>query len=135
MAYNWDKSLETGNAMIDQQHKELIAAMNNLLDACSKGKGRTEIQGTLDFLSGYITKHFSDEEDLQRKYAYPGYAEHKQAHEDFKKVVAEMAAEYAQSGASIVLVAKINTSVSSWLIGHINREDVKIAKHIKEKTQ
>lgn len=134
MAYTWDKNLETGNAMIDQQHKELIRSMNNLLEACSKGKGRAEIQSTLDFLSRYISKHFSDEEALQRKYAYPDYENHKKAHEDFKKTVAEMAAEYEQSGTSIVLVAKINSSVSSWLINHINREDAKIARHIKEKT-
>ena len=40
MAYNYTPDLETGNAKIDEQHKELIAAINNLLDACSKGKGR-----------------------------------------------------------------------------------------------
>ena len=31
MAYVWSKDLETGNAMIDSQHKELIEAINALL--------------------------------------------------------------------------------------------------------
>ena len=35
MAYVWSKDLETGNAMIDSQHKELIEAINALLAACA----------------------------------------------------------------------------------------------------
>lgn len=40
MAYSWTADLETGNAKIDDQHKQLFVAINNLLEACSKGKGR-----------------------------------------------------------------------------------------------
>lgn len=43
MAYVWSKDLETGNAMIDSQHKELIEAINALLAACATGKGRAEV--------------------------------------------------------------------------------------------
>jgi len=32
-----NQSLETGNIIIDEQHKSLIAAINNLLDACEQG--------------------------------------------------------------------------------------------------
>ena len=46
MAYVWSKDLETGNAMIDSQHKELIEAINALLAACATGKGRAEIAKT-----------------------------------------------------------------------------------------
>ena len=35
MAYQFTKDLETGNALIDSQHKQLIQAINDLLDACS----------------------------------------------------------------------------------------------------
>lgn len=43
MAYKWDISLETGNIAIDEQHKSLINAINELLEACSHGKGRAEV--------------------------------------------------------------------------------------------
>ena len=46
MAYVWSKDLETGNAMIDSQHKELIEAINALLAACATGKGRAEVAKT-----------------------------------------------------------------------------------------
>jgi len=35
MRYDWTSDLETGNNTIDEQHKQLIAAINNLLEACS----------------------------------------------------------------------------------------------------
>lgn len=133
MAYSWDKSLETGNAEIDQQHKSIIEAINGLLEACSQGKGRTEVENTLKFLQDYVVKHFNDEEKLQLKSNYPEYNEHKKKHEAFKKTVNEIVQEYNTGGASIQLVAKVNTSVAGWLITHIKSDDKKVALHIKNK--
>ena len=72
-----DKNLESGNILIDQQHKQLIDAINNLLQACSTGKGRAEIAKTTKFLYDYTQKHFRDEERLQMQYRYPDYPNHK----------------------------------------------------------
>lgn len=33
--YNWAKDLETGNAVIDSQHKQWLDALNRMLDACT----------------------------------------------------------------------------------------------------
>ena len=131
--YAWTKDLETGNAAIDLQHKQLIDAINSLLDACSKGKGREQIGNTLKFLDSYIIKHFGDEESLQLKYNYPDYQNHKRYHEEFKKTVKGIEAEYAKTGSSVALVSKVNSVIASWLITHIKREDVTVAKHIKSK--
>nr|WP_312577442.1 hemerythrin family protein [Sedimentibacter sp.] len=130
MAYKWDKSLETGNATIDEQHKSLINAINDLLDACSKGKGRIEVQKTLKFLSEYVIKHFDDEEKLQIKSKYPDYTAHKKLHEDFKKDVANIVSEFEEGGATIPLVAKVNGKIGEWLIKHIKTMDKKVADHI-----
>ncbi|HBV68260.1 MAG TPA: hemerythrin [Clostridiales bacterium] len=132
MAYSWDKSLETGNLEIDSQHRSLVDAVNNLLDACSQGKGRVEVEQTLKFLQDYTVKHFSDEEKLQIKSNYPDYKPHKEKHEAFKKEVNAIAEEYKKGGATIQLVAKVNSSVAGWLISHIKSEDKKVAAHIKK---
>ena len=131
--YVWTKDLETGNIMIDTQHKQLIQAINNLLEACAKGQGRIQIDETLNFLNDYISSHFKDEEMLQKKYEYPDYINHKQYHEGFKKVVKEIVEEYNKGGATIILVGKVNKSIGEWLINHIKREDKKVAQHIKNK--
>lgn len=131
MAYSWDKTLETGNLAIDEQHKSLINAVNDLLNACSQGKGRSEVDKTLKFLQDYVVKHFGDEEKLQIKSNYPDYKAHKEKHEDFKKSVNEIVQGFNKSGASIQLVAQVNFAVSGWLISHIKTEDKKVAAHIK----
>ena len=119
------------NNTIDEQHKELIAAINSLLEACSKGQGRNQLSTTVKFLYEYTTKHFSDEEKLQLASGYPDYKNHKAYHEDFKKVVLQLGKELDEQGPTIVLVGKINSSIGGWLINHIKREDVKVAAHIR----
>ena len=67
MKYELTKDLETGNAIIDQEHRELFRAVNSLMDACSKGQGRAALEPTMKFLLDYVNKHFSHEEELQQK--------------------------------------------------------------------
>lgn len=130
MTYTWSKDLETGNRMIDQQHKQLIQCINELMDACSQGRGRDKIIETMQFLQSYTEKHFGDEETLQQRYKYPDYVNHKKYHDTFKKTVADILTELKTKGPSVALVAKVNTSIGSWFINHIKREDTKVAKHI-----
>lgn len=130
--FDWDSSLETGNAMIDSQHRELLEKINNLLDACVEGRGRNEAIRTVEFLSDYTKKHFGDEEKLQKQYGYPDREKHKQYHEYFKRTVAEIAEQLEREGASIALIGKINSNVGNWLVSHIKREDTKVARHIAE---
>lgn len=130
--YEWDESWETGNQLIDSQHKEFIRRINNLLEACSLGKGRDEIFSAAQFLTEYTDKHFGDEEKLQKQYTYPDRVNHKKMHEGFKKTVKEINERLEKEGSSVALVGKINSDVAGWLINHIKKQDVKVAKHIEE---
>ena len=130
MAYQLTKDLETGNALIDREHRELIDAINALLDSCSKGKGRNELEKTAQFLQSYTAKHFSDEEQLQRQNNYPDYVQHKRYHEAFKKTVADIVARLSANGPTIALVGEINSALAGWLINHIRKEDKKLAAYL-----
>ena len=135
MAYRWSDDLLTGNTQIDTEHKELIRAINDLLEACSKGKGRAELEKTVEFLSYYTKTHFAHEEVLQRKYGYPDYKNHKEYHKYFIEQVENIHKKLLVSGANVALVGEINSKVGNWIINHIKREDVKVAKHIKDKSE
>ena len=50
MRYELTKDLETGNATIDREHRELFDAVNKLMDACGSGKGRASLEPTMKFL-------------------------------------------------------------------------------------
>ena len=57
MKYELTPDLLTGSQQIDMQHRQLFEAVNRLMDACSMGKGRDQIQSTITFLSDYVVKH------------------------------------------------------------------------------
>ncbi|WP_143322079.1 bacteriohemerythrin [Clostridium sp. HBUAS56010] len=134
MAYTFTKDLETGNQLIDTEHRQLIDAINNLLSACATGKGRTELAHTTKFLQDYTAKHFSDEEKLQLQSQYPDYVNHRRYHEDFKKVVAGICQKLERDGATVSLVGEVNSTIAGWLINHIKKEDVKVANHLKSRS-
>ena len=48
----WDLTMATGVDAIDNQHKQLIKWLNDLLAAMSQGRGRTEIQAVLAKVGG-----------------------------------------------------------------------------------
>jgi hemerythrin len=131
MEYQWDKSLETGNQLIDAQHKQLIAAVNHLIRTCEDGKGKEELKKSLDFLTDYTIKHFFDEEQLQQQYKYPDFENHKKYHEGFKKVVRDMSVEFILKGASDSLIKDIQAKIGDWLVTHIKGQDVKVAAYIR----
>lgn len=134
MAYTFTKDLETGNQLIDTEHRQLIDAINNLLTACSTGKGRNELANTTKFLQDYTAKHFSNEEKLQLQSQYPEYASHKRYHDEFKKVVAGICQKLEKDGPTVAMVGEVNGAIAGWLINHIKREDVKVANHLKGKS-
>ncbi|GHV53778.1 hypothetical protein FACS1894206_05160 [Deltaproteobacteria bacterium] len=135
MPYEWDCSLETGNQMIDNQHKQLAAAVNNLLAACRNGKGKEELEKTLEFLNGYTIKHFGDEEKLQKQYRYPEYNEHRRIHEDFKRVVGKLTKQLCEEGPTHMLTGQIYTCIGDWLVHHIKGDDFKLAAYLRTQPQ
>ena len=133
MPFLWTNDLATGNQTIDFQHKQLFQAINNLLDACSQGKGRLQIDNTLIFLKNYTVKHFGDEEKLQQRFRYPDYQNHKKLHDDFTNTVNDLEVQLRSEGPSVSMVGKINFVIGSWLVNHIQKEDLRVAAHIRNK--
>jgi hemerythrin len=131
MAYQWDSSLETGHEKIDNQHKQLIAALNNIIEASRGGKGSEEIFKTLDFLTGYTIMHFSTEEKLQLQYGYPDYLVHKRYHDEFKVTVTELTKRLTEEGPTEEMIGIVTTTIGNWLLNHIKGDDFRMAAFVK----
>lgn len=127
----WDDSLYTGNTKIDNQHKELIQRIGQVLTACQERKGAEIVNGTLDFLGSYVVEHFSDEEKLQKQYNYPDYENHKKLHEKFIADFTELRNQFNNDGSTLTVITKLNRILVQWLMKHIIIEDKKIATYIK----
>lgn len=132
MAFNWSKDMEVGNTLLDSEHKELLAKINDFMSACSQGKGRSEILNTLQFLKNYTKTHLEHEEELQRKSGYPDYQNHRKLHQKFVDEVNRLEKQFSQSGESIVMVGEINLHLGNWFISHIKNEDTKLTAYLKD---
>ncbi|MCM1334330.1 MAG: bacteriohemerythrin [Bacteroides sp.] len=132
MKYELTKDLETGNAVIDQEHRELLGAVNRLVEACGRGEGRSSMDSVIDFLVKYVDRHFAHEEQLMKTAGYAGLAPHRAFHEEYKRKLGEIVAKIPPSGASIGDLALINGHIGL-LVTHIRTEDKKLGKYLQEK--
>ena len=131
MAYQWDSGLETGYEKVDRQHKQLVIAVNNLMEASAQGRGDKAVLETLDFLTGYAIKHFADEEQLQIDYKYPEYLNHKRLHDEFKLVVGDLTKRVTKEGPTVEMIDIVSSTVGAWLLNHIKGDDFRMAAFIK----
>lgn len=133
MKYELTPDLETGNALIDREHRQLFDAINRLLNACGQGQGRSVLKDTTMFLNDYVKKHFADEEALQKKSNYPGIVPHSQFHRNYRSQLADVSRSIEAEGPTIKSIGDLN-QLAAVLISHIRREDKKLAAYLKEKT-
>jgi len=115
---------------IDNQHRTLIDALNQFVEACSLGKGRNQIEQTLNYLVSYTQNHFRDEERIQKQCAYPDANTHMLIHSQFIVQISALMKKFRQTGPTVVLVGELNKTMTDWVVNHITTEDKKIGEHI-----
>ena len=129
--YQWDFSLETGDDKIDSQHRQLIDTINQMTEAHQQGKGKEEIEKTLDFLTGYTILHFSNEEKMMMDSKYSEYTQHKRYHDEFKETVGNFTQRLANEEITDDLVNSLIFTLGDWLFRHIKGEDLRMAAYVR----
>jgi hemerythrin-like metal-binding protein len=129
----WDLTMSTGVDAVDNQHKQLIKWLNDLLEAMSLGRGRGEIQALLAKLGGYAVTHFGYEEDCMTKYHCPAAAQNAAEHQDFIATFSSFNEEFERDGATAHLVVRMESELLRWLVGHIKRTDTQLLPCVRVK--
>ncbi len=132
--YVFTKDLETSNKIIDGEHKKLVGLINDALEATNEGYGRDILLSTVSELDEYVKTHFAHEEELQKKYNYPKYEEHKRWHTYYIAEIENMKKEFLQNGENDLLVNNLNKKAGE-VIGHIRSMDRKLAEFIREQNK
>jgi len=93
---SWSDRFSCGIKLIDDQHKELVALVNEMFNHVT-GDEKQEydyfnkvIQKTVK----YVRVHFTTEEKIMLATKFPGYASHKKAHAVFTLAVIENSLYY-----------------------------------------
>ncbi|PTY05498.1 hemerythrin [Opitutaceae bacterium EW11] len=129
----WSPEFETGVAMIDNDHQQLVKGLNDLERALADGQGSAKIANLLAFLEKYAAEHFRREEDCMQRHRCPVAAANEKAHQQFMAKFASAKARIAKSPGSSALVAiQTQRELSDWIVQHILRVDLHIKACIGE---
>lgn len=134
MPIQWRDQLSIDQGLIDQDHKTLIAIINQF-EAVQPGPDAAAVMGhVLDELEQYAEVHFQREEQLQRMVMFRYAQAHTQQHRLLMRNVAAARAEFeaVTSGNDL---AKFRTHMCAflhdWLLNHIIHSDLLMKPYVK----
>lgn len=119
---------------IDDQHRLLFQAVDDLMEAMWQGKGKGEVGSLLELLSGYVGKHFLDEEVFMSANGYPGFEQHKAIHDTFAAEIAGLKQKHAEGGTPTEFVVEVLDKSCDWLRKHISKVDMEMVRFIKSRS-
>lgn len=122
MVIKWNPSLAIGVPTIDQEHRELFARANRLVEAM-KASNLGEVARLMSFLGEYVVEHFRGEEELMLHHGYPRFALHKAAHDRFIADYGEMGKKLGIPGAMTFVAVQLSTWLGDWLSAHVSGTD------------
>lgn len=129
----WHERYATGIPMIDDQHKELFRAINELHDGFQEGRPIEAIRPLMNFLLTYTISHFRTEESFMEEQGYPDLQRHQDEHAHLIRKVQDLKRQIeGQAPPSHGEVAKF---VGDWLKHHVSEVDMGYAAYIREKAK
>jgi hemerythrin len=123
----WDESLETGDPVVDCQHRAIHDLFNNLEAVADND---VEIMQALDFLTEHVMVHFATEEDLMLREAFPTSLTeaHMLEHQRLNDAVRDQVLAY-RSG-ELDSIQPIIAFLREWLVTHVRECDRQLVDHI-----
>jgi len=121
----WDKTMSVGVRKLDEQHKSLIALINEAYEAIQKHDEHV-ITGLIDKMRKYANMHFTTEEGYMKKHGFPEIENHKFKHAKFNSAVDEFKKKQFEK----TNLSQIFVFLSRWLTTHIMDEDMQYAPYM-----
>lgn len=124
----WQPQLSVGIRQFDDDHKKLIALINDLWQANEEREGHTVLDRILGELADYVVYHFQREEELFRRWNFPGEARHRERHQFLTQRVVELRQQLAGQA---TIAREVFDFLRDWLIKHILGEDMVYASYFR----
>jgi hemerythrin len=125
----WNEKLSVGVSIIDDEHKKIVAMLNELYGAIQSKQTEEALGKVLDGLVAYTASHFNHEEALFAKTGYAGAAEHKKEHASLTEQVLAAQKRYQESATGTLPIEVLNF-LRKWLLTHIHCTDKKYGPHL-----
>ena len=125
----WKERYKVGVELIDTQHKELFAMTETLLrivESDDADARKQECVNAVSFLRGYVSKHFSAEEEFQKSINYSDIEAHMTLHRIFISTIENLALRLSNSEYAIPVIREFTGILTTWLIYHVTGVDQKL---------
>ncbi len=119
----WDARYSVQNEFIDSQHKNILKAINALIDAIDEGQTHIFCSKLHSALKAYTERHFSHEEKILKKAHFPGLSSHKKEHRYFVQKVEEIYEQMKNGEADIEVELQMLDFLKEWFYNHILKSD------------
>lgn len=126
----WTKEFETGSAVLDQQHQQLIDHINlleELLYTTNLTMEEAEFTVNLvDYLDAYAKIHFDGEEKCMESYRCPAHVQNQQEHERFREFIRNYNRLFVSEGFQVAQLRKLHEMMRTWITNHILKIDTQL---------
>jgi hemerythrin len=129
VAFQWDETLSTGVPKLDEQHKDLIRHLNELIEATRSGHGSSELGKLFDYLAHYATEHFRDEECCMARFMCPTAEINRRMHQTFLLNVASCRKRMDTEGPTSELALEMEHQLAHWILSHMKDVDGRMKQY------
>ena len=117
----WSENFSVGIKIVDDQHKGLLELVNDMFNHVvgDEQAERAYFKTVIDKAVEYVKVHFSTEEKIMIHTRFPGYAEHKKAHDSFVLTVVEKVKEFESGKDTGFTLLEFTQFLKEWVLTHI----------------
>lgn len=127
--FTWKDEYNTGNYIIDYQHKRLLRFIGDLDDISNNEELKHSLLPiVIEELFNYAKYHFATEEGIMAQMNYSNLSEHRILHAEFVSKMLNFRKDFEDQKPDVD--KSIAQYVSQWLINHIGKEDVQIIREL-----
>lgn len=128
----WVSTFSCGIQMVDDQHKELVKLINDMFNHVSgnEQEEREYFKSIVHKMLDYVKLHFQTEEKLMLLTKFPGYREHKEAHDSFALHTISVIKNY--TGNNRLTLLDITKFLKDWVLSHIAIMDMEYFVYFKK---
>lgn len=123
----WNKTSDVGVASMNDEHREILDAMNQIDEAHAAGAKGAEINELLARLAQIVVRHFADKEQGMEQIAFPGLAARRIIHQRYVEKFTQHAKTIKHAGG--VAAEAFFGFLTRWLTAHIHGVNAKYGEH------
>lgn len=131
--FEWADDLVIDNGVIDEDHRQLIAVVNELHTATTQGTGHEVVADIIERLIDYTRQHFAREEQIMASSKFPELVNHQAGHQQIIRQIEALKKRHDEG--SVTVASQLSTVLRDWLSVHIRRSDKELRFFMKKNSK